>query len=91
MWCYRIQLTRALFIKIENLATNDAAHRSLSEYAVLAIAPDLGPNNLAEGEGDEDTVTLVISGSRVLVSSEKFNERSERESSWKTWKKFFCL
>lgn len=45
-------------MEIENLATNDAAHLSLSEYAVLAIAPDLAPNDAAVGKdnGDDSTV-----------------------------------
>ncbi|CAL1711031.1 unnamed protein product [Somion occarium] len=44
--------------EIANLATNDAAQLSLNEYAVLAVAPELAPNNLVQDKLEWDTQTL---------------------------------
>ncbi|KAF5349243.1 hypothetical protein D9756_009419 [Leucocoprinus leucothites] len=59
-------------MEIVNLATNDAAHRSLSEYAVLAIAPNLAPNNFTDEEDKNDDLTVVMS-SNASLSSLKLN------------------
>ena len=65
-------------MQIVNLATNDAASLSLSEFAVLAIAPELAPNSFgapAEGlvgpRGDWDQSTLE--------GSVRENEAGEKE------------
>jgi len=46
-------------VQIENLATNDAAQLSLSEYAVLAIAPDLAPSGVATDKDKDDDSTIA--------------------------------
>lgn len=64
-------------IEIPNLATNDAAQLSLSEYAVLAIAPELAPSGL-----DWDQATLAVHDEL----DEKGNNQRERR-----WKKWLCM
>ncbi|KAF8068032.1 hypothetical protein FPV67DRAFT_1168676 [Lyophyllum atratum] len=49
--------------EIANLATNDAGQLSLSEYAVLAIAPELAPNSLEFEDQLSDQSTVAGSGS----------------------------
>ncbi|PFH45838.1 hypothetical protein AMATHDRAFT_157669 [Amanita thiersii Skay4041] len=67
--------------EIPNLATNDAGQLSLSEYAVLAIAPELAPNTVASTSllpKDSDETTLAGSG--------KMGEK--KHSGWRRW---LCL
>jgi hypothetical protein len=69
------------------LATNDAAQLSLSEFAVLAIAPDLAPNEVVDSrEGDEATVVNFDKNPIVPKDS----DLTEKVSSGK-WKKLFCI
>ncbi len=75
------------FLQIENLATNDAAHLSLSEYAVLAIAPDLAPNNFANAAADGDETTLAGSDKSLTRSTQV----RKGQSAGKNWKRLFCL
>lgn len=71
-----------------NLATNDAAHLSLSEYAVLAIAPDLAPNDLLESrEGDEAT---VVSFDKNLPAVPEDSGLTKKGSSGK-WRRLLCF
>ncbi|KAF9444924.1 hypothetical protein P691DRAFT_777927 [Macrolepiota fuliginosa MF-IS2] len=77
-------------IEIQNLATNDAAHLSLSEYAVLAIAPNLAPNSLVDANHDQDTTTIAASASEEPASSKDTMGRNQRKSSWRILRRF-CL
>ncbi|KAJ7368556.1 hypothetical protein DFH08DRAFT_28596 [Mycena albidolilacea] len=53
--------------EIPNIATNDCAGLSLSEYAVLAIAPELAPNTLqAAPETEWDQSTIATKEGSVL-------------------------
>ncbi|KAF8157140.1 hypothetical protein B0H34DRAFT_849173 [Crassisporium funariophilum] len=83
--------------EIPNLGTNDAGQLSLSEYAVLAIAPELAPNNLkairvAETEWDEMTAADISideadQGKREAHTRPKISRKTS-ESPWRTW---LCL
>jgi len=75
--------------EIENLATNDAAHLSLSEYAVLAIAPNLAPNNFIDVVLDEDETTITSSDRKSAKLS--LTELRKGQSGGKKWKRLFCL
>ncbi|KAJ7682563.1 hypothetical protein DFH06DRAFT_1161543 [Mycena polygramma] len=53
--------------EIPNVATNDSSGLSLSEYAVLAIAPELAPNTLqAVPETEWDQSTIATKASSVI-------------------------
>ncbi|KAF4582536.1 hypothetical protein EYR38_002662 [Pleurotus pulmonarius] len=73
--------------EIPNLATNDAGQLSLSEYAVLAIAPELAPNTLSA------VYTHSISDTST-VGEEPYHEKHTKGDVHRTtgimrfWKKF---
>ncbi|KAF7301879.1 Secreted protein [Mycena indigotica] len=72
--------------EIANLATNDAAGLSLTEYAVLAIAPELAPNNLrpSDSESGWDNSTIA---SQEQVFPRKFKEAKAKNR----FKRLLCL
>ncbi|KAF9029154.1 hypothetical protein BDZ89DRAFT_1160004 [Hymenopellis radicata] len=72
--------------EIPNVATNDAGQYSLTEYAVLAIAPDFAPAaNVVEVEKKEtwDTSTLA--------STKAESKLVTKEGKVKLWRKWFCM
>lgn len=74
--------------QIVNLATNDAASLSLSEYAVIAIAPELAPNSLAArmaGQIEWDRSTLGGS-----VNEKEGAEESQQQGKSRIWR-MLCL
>jgi len=60
------------------LATNDAAQLSLSEYAVLAIAPELAPSGVATDKNKDDDSTIA----EIPLGSLKLTERNLTRRSW---------
>lgn len=73
-----------------NLATNDAAHLSLSQYAVLAIAPDLAPNEVWDSqEGDEATIVNFDKNLLKLPGDSDLPKQRQRSSG--KWKKLLCM
>ncbi|KAG9218199.1 hypothetical protein CCMSSC00406_0005880 [Pleurotus cornucopiae] len=76
--------------EIPNLATNDAGQLSLSEYAVLAIAPELAPNSLSA------LSTHSISETSTVAEDPIHEKHTGGDVHRKTgimqfWKKFMCL
>ncbi|KAF7761871.1 CAZyme family PL26 [Agaricus bisporus var. burnettii] len=77
-------------MEIVNLATNDAAHLSLSQYAVLAIAPDLAPNEVWDSqEGDEATIVNFDKNILKLPGDSDLPKQRQRSSG--KWKKLLCM
>ncbi|KAF5347086.1 hypothetical protein D9758_011646 [Tetrapyrgos nigripes] len=79
--------------EIENLATNDAAGLSLSEYAVLAIAPGLSAPGSAQARrkwvspsSDWDRSTIAAS-EKAWEKDEKVSLKERRPK----WKKWLCI
>ncbi|RDB17472.1 Uncharacterized protein YetA [Hypsizygus marmoreus] len=73
--------------EIANLATNDAGQLSLSEYAVLAIAPELAPRSLSsteEREWDQSTVAEDDRKEGKGASPSRATKRS-------IWRRLTCL
>jgi len=73
-------------LEIPNLATNDAGQLSLTEYAVLAIAPELAPNSVKEW--DQST----IAGSEQ-DKNEKTNASVDGDAQGKKkrfWRRLLC-
>ncbi|KAI0075597.1 hypothetical protein K474DRAFT_1708867 [Panus rudis PR-1116 ss-1] len=82
--------------EIANLATNDAAQLSINEYHVLAIAPELTPNNLVSSDTwDEETLdgkscAEKKTASDDLVPNDPALRRSQ--SSWgRRLRRIVCL
>ncbi|KXN82742.1 hypothetical protein AN958_02181 [Leucoagaricus sp. SymC.cos] len=75
-------------IEIPNISTNDAASRSLAEYAVLAIAPDLAPNNLAVAEDDNEGGSTIADSENTSFSSVRL---AKQNAGKKSWRRFLCL
>lgn len=78
------------------MTTNDSASLSLSEYAILAIAPELAPDDLAETKMlsilDEDASTLGGSSFEVKPENKLKGECGGSTAlSVKLWKKLFCV
>lgn len=77
-----------------NVNTNDAGSLSLSEYAVLAIAPELAPkslvgNQVEDHEWEQSTVAEEVSviekeGANVGLEAEEKKKR-------KLWRRLVCL
>lgn len=76
-----------------NLATNDAASLSLSEYAVIAIAPELAPNSFVAESRVEEWDHSTLGGSIDEKAAEKEGEEERREEKGKgpMWKRMLCL
>ncbi|KAJ7582933.1 hypothetical protein C8J56DRAFT_1028850 [Mycena floridula] len=83
--------------EIPNLATNDAAQLSLTEYAALAIAPELAPASFrglvkeSNVQWDQSTVASAVGSDKTdkETSKEEVTDKSERRS--RPWKKILCL
>ncbi|KAL0958188.1 hypothetical protein HGRIS_000351 [Hohenbuehelia grisea] len=83
--------------EIPNLATNDAGQLSLSEYAVLAIAPELAPNSLTSAAGDVDTGMSSEWDRSTVGTAHEHGDKAETSSvdsefasstvrrSWRRW------
>ncbi|KAF7352604.1 Secreted protein [Mycena venus] len=70
--------------EIPNVATNDCAGLSLSEYAVLAIAPELAPNTLqAVPETDWDRSTIATKDGSVPEKAVSGVEKQTNENEQK--------
>ncbi|KAJ7178916.1 hypothetical protein C8R46DRAFT_1323130 [Mycena filopes] len=77
--------------EIPNLATNDASGLSLSEYAVLAIAPELAPNTLqAVSENEWDRSTVATSKEHSIIDL-KATQVSRKEKKKNMLKRVLCL
>ncbi|KAF8893062.1 hypothetical protein BD779DRAFT_1610011 [Infundibulicybe gibba] len=74
-------------LEIPNLATNDAAQRSLTEYAVLAIAPEFAPNSLAPilelTTEDQEWDQSTANGEDVAGSLKEKSVQRKRGGWWK--------
>ncbi|KAF8985789.1 hypothetical protein BDQ17DRAFT_1415302 [Cyathus striatus] len=73
--------------EIPNLATNDAGQLSLSEYAVMAIAPELAPGSSFIENVDWD-------GRSSTVATEETSEKEEyavKKRKGKAWRRLLCV
>ncbi|KAJ7180335.1 hypothetical protein C8R43DRAFT_1084277 [Mycena crocata] len=72
--------------EIPNVATNDASGLSLAEYAVLAIAPELAPNNLQETDWDRSTIAT-----QEAPIGEKSGPADNKSRKKNVMRRFLCL
>ncbi|KAF4616545.1 hypothetical protein D9613_008386 [Agrocybe pediades] len=79
--------------EIPNLGTNDAGQLSLSEYAVLAIAPELAPNSLtSEGRPSWDEAsTTDVGNDPEWDENEKADAPRGRRKMSLPWKSMLCF
>ncbi|KAJ8514833.1 hypothetical protein ONZ45_g7662 [Pleurotus djamor] len=78
-------------VQIPNLATNDAGQLSLSEYAVLAIAPELAPSSLSS-ERCLPRASFAESERATLVAPNGMDSKLSIRSARKTsWRRFLCI
>lgn len=80
-------------MQIVNLATNDAASLSLSEFAVLAIAPELAPNSILAGGAKTEWDRSTLGGSVAEKEGARGKESAEKKQNGKAaaWKRVLCL
>ncbi|KAG6864673.1 hypothetical protein C0991_007948 [Blastosporella zonata] len=76
--------------EIANLATNDAGSLSLSEYAIMAIAPELAPNSLASivGAEKESWDQATVAGSE---DDQKLAGIEKGKKVTRIWRRLLCL
>ncbi|TFK41764.1 hypothetical protein BDQ12DRAFT_678450 [Crucibulum laeve] len=74
-------------VEIPNLGTNDAGQLSLSEYAVLAIAPELAPNTLISND-EWDTSTIAEKEQDTETPTRKEDRKASKSP---LWKRLICL
>ncbi|KAJ7648503.1 hypothetical protein B0H17DRAFT_1103120 [Mycena rosella] len=75
--------------EIPNVTTNDSAGLSLSEYAVLAIAPELAPNTLqAVPDSEWDRSTVATKENSAIGKGKGVTETQKKKSALK---RFLCL
>ncbi len=84
--------TRLIFYQIPNLATNDAGQLSLTEYAVLAIAPQFAPNTArltVENKQQEDweRSTLASEKGEVIDKETSTNSTGKKRG----WRMLLCM
>ncbi|KAG6816481.1 hypothetical protein H0H87_005686 [Tephrocybe sp. NHM501043] len=82
--------------EIVNLATNDAGSLSLSEYAVMAIAPELAPDSFAfisdeEKDWDRSTIAASELGRKENVGESIEADMGRTSNGKRHWKRFLCM
>jgi len=78
--------------EIPNVATNDCAGLSLSEYAVLAIAPELAPNTLqAVPETEWDRSTIATKEGSSVLEKAVTGAAEEKEKKKNVIRQLLCL
>lgn len=89
-----------LFIQIANIATNDSSALSISQYAVLAIAPELAPTSFAALDSISESLaetSTVATSTPSLPLAEKIPEKTEKEcvdhrvKRNGAWKRLLCF
>ncbi|KAJ8073355.1 hypothetical protein PM082_011627 [Marasmius tenuissimus] len=78
--------------EIPNLNTNDAASVSLSQYAVLAIAPELAPNLQSRHDDIQDRESLKSTlHDPTEFRKEEVSDAVSTEVRTGRWKRWLCL
>ncbi|KAJ7781011.1 hypothetical protein B0H16DRAFT_1298639 [Mycena metata] len=77
--------------EIPNVATNDASGLSLSEYAVLAIAPELAPNTLDAASGNEWERSTIAAGEEGSVVEKAASIARKKQTKRDMIKRLLCL
>ncbi|KAF8970077.1 hypothetical protein BDZ97DRAFT_1652716 [Flammula alnicola] len=85
--------------EIPNLGTNDAGQLSLSEYAVLAIAPELAPNtfdaipfgHLHKNDWDASTAAEVDVGDEEQAREKILDSLHKKKRRPASWRSLLCF
>lgn len=89
-----------LLIQIANIATNDSSALSVSQYAVLAIAPELAPTSFVPMDSVSESLaetSTVATSTPSLPLAGKLPEKLEKEcvdhrvKRTGAWKRLLCF